>query len=336
MERPPKRIGSGDAETVEEVNSCVVLADGNLGYFVLTTVDDEPQAVLLDAPEHGLPTEQEFSDYMAVELPNRQARPTYQPPRELYEPLSFLQSRNSFVPDRHRPSSKEEIRLSAANLEILMRAHKALSKDTYRLQTAVSDLFVRCNRLRREFRDQIVRVSELTSKIDGVTGKEDELPGVEQGARGNAKVEERLEAVKKRQEAINARYESIRRKMASVGGTNLSEKEKAFAEELQTMERSLDQSVQTLTDDPDGSDVPAWQRLDKVKGLQKDLAKQAERATRESSDDRAATLVKIPSHSRKQEQLQIDDLLKRESELVEAATSRLQTLGISIPLENGS
>jgi nucleoporin NUP82 len=330
MPRPSKRIGNAEAATTEEVNSCVVLADGNLGYFVLTTVNDEPQAVILDAPEHGLPTEQELAEYMDVEIPTRQARPTYQPPRELYDPLQFITNRDTFVPSRHKAYSKEEMRLSSANLDILMNAHKALSKDTYKLQAAVSDLFIRCQRLREEFQDQISRVGNLVGKIDAVTGKDGDLPGVEAGKHGNAKIEERLEGVKKKQEAINARYESIRRRMANVGGTNLSEKEKAFVEELQTMDRSLDQSAQTLTDDPDGSDVPAWQRLDKVKGLQKELAKEAERASREGSEERAPSLVKVPSHSRKQEQQQIEALLQRESALVEAATDRLRALGISI------
>jgi nucleoporin NUP82 len=270
------------------------------------------------------------------ELPTRQVRPTYQQPRELYDPLHFVKNMDTFVPARHRASSKEPMRLSPANLDILMSAHKALHQDTSRLQNAVSDLFIRCERLREEFRDQISRVSDLVGKIDAVTGKDGDLPGEEPGSYGNAKVEERLEKVKKKQEAINARYEAIRRRMANIGGTNLSEKEKAFVEELQTMDRSLDKSVQTLTDDPDGSDVPAWQRLDKVKDLQKDLAKDAERASREGSEERAPSAYKVPSHSRKQEHQQIEALLQRENALVEAAASRLKTLGISVPLEGGN
>lgn len=336
MPRPSKRNVSAE-RTNEEINSCVVFNDGNLGYFVLTTFDDEPQAVVLDAPEHGIASQKEIEEYMDTpELPTRQVRPTYQPPRELYDPLQFVKDMDTFVPARHRASSKEPMRLSPANLDILMSAHKVLHQDTSRLQNAVSDLFIRCERLREEFRDQISRVSDLVGKIDAVTDKDgDDLPG-ESSNDSNAKVEERLEKVKKKQEAINARYEAIRRRMANIGGTNLSEKEKAFVEELQTMDRSLDKSAQTLSDDPDGSEVPAWQRLDKVKDLQKDLVKDAERASREASEERAPTAYKVPSQSRKQEHQQIEALLQRENALVEAAASRLKSLGISVPLEGGN
>jgi nucleoporin NUP82 len=335
----PRPSTPGTTETEhQEVTSCVVVADGNLGYFVLTSVANQPQAVILDAPEDGLPTEQELAEYMEVELPSRQARPTYQPPRVLYDPLQFLSDMDRFVPARHKASSTDEMRLSPANLDILMTAHKALSQDTHKLQSAVSDLFIRCERLRDEFRDQVFRVAQLVGKIDGVTGNDETAHGSDSDAYGNAKIEERLHRVKAKQEAINSRYEAIRKKMAHVGGTELSEKEQAFVEELQAMNRSMDRTAQTLSDDPDGSNEPAWHRIAEVKKMKDDIAKQVERAATAETEERAAAGagVKVPSHSRKQEQEAIDALLQRETALVEAATSRLRSMGISIPLENGS
>ncbi|KAF2272398.1 uncharacterized protein EI97DRAFT_437021 [Westerdykella ornata] len=320
-------------EAPEEVNSCVVVAEGNLGYFVLTTVANEPQAVFLDAPEYGFPSEKELAEYMLVEVPSRQSRPAYQPPKELYDPLQFHIDKERFIPARHKASSKEEMKLSPANLDILMNAHKALSQDTHRLQTAVSDLFIRCTRLREEFRDQVVRVAELVAKVDGVTGNDEGADGDVDGYT-NAKIEERLDKVKAKQEAITARYEAIRRKMASIGGTELSEKESAFVEELQTMERSLDHEAQTLTGDQDGSEVPAWERLGKIKGLKKDLAIEAERATREMEGERGAAVIKVPSHSRKQEQEQIEALLQREAALITAAAKSLRAMGIDVPVDD--
>lgn len=318
----------------EEVNAAAVIADGNLGYFVFTTIDDEPQAVILDAPEHELPIPEPHFGH-EVELPTRQARPTYQVPREFYEgSLQFPRTWESYIPARHRSLSKEAINLSPANLDILINVHKALSSDTHKLETAVSDLFVRCNRLREEFRDQIFRVAQLVQNVDSVT--DNDVGGSEdREAYGAAKVEQRLDAVKKRQEALNKRYEDIRRKMASVGGSQLSEKEALYAEELQTMERSLERSAQgkdlSLTDDADGSEVPAWVRLEHVRKTKVDLEGRVEKMGVEEKATPAQGGVKVPSHNRKTEQEQIDRLIEREAALVEAATARLRSLGISVP-----
>lgn len=331
--RSTKRGNVEDSPT-EVVNSCVVMADGNLGYFVLTTMENEPQAVFLDAPENQLP--EEVTEYMRVAIEPMESRPTYQPPKEFWNQLQFHAERDRLVPARHRASLTEEIRLSPANLDILMNAHRTLSHDTHQLQTAVSDLFIRCERLRDEFRDQVVRVAKLMGDMDSATSNEKGLAGGDGSAWGHQRIDERLDRVKARQEAINARYERIRRKMANIGSTDLSEKEAAFVEELQTMDRSLEKSAQTLTDDPDGSEEPAWQRFQQVKELQKDLSKRVEKASQRVEEQRATIAVKVPSHSRKQETEQIEAMLQREDALVEAAATRLRNLGISIPMEGGS
>lgn len=329
------RTTASQSVSATEVTSCVVISDGNIGYFVLTSFENEPYAVTLDAPEEG-PTEEELAEYMDVPALPSQIRPAYQAPKELYEPLQFMIGMDKLVPARHKASTKEEIRLSPANLDILMNAHKALSQDTHKLQTAVSDLFIRCERLRDEFRDQVFRAAQLVSKIDSATGNDEDVAGSNSDVYGAAKIEERLDKVKAKQEQINARYEAIRRKMANIGGAELSEKEAAFLNNLQLMDGALDRQAQTLTDDPDGSEVPAWQRLEKVKGLQKDLTKQVDQLSKAGKEERAASGVKVPSHSRKQENEQIEALLQRETALVEAATNRLRSMGISIPLEGGN
>ena len=145
-----------------------------------------------------------------------------------------------------------------------------------------------------------------------------------------------MEQVRKRQDAINARYESLRRKMNSVGATELSEKEASYVEELQTMDGSVDKSNRTLTGDVDGSEVPAWQRLNKLKELQKTLEKQVEDTQKEAQEEQARSAsVKVPSYSRRQENEYIQELLQRNTALVDAATDRLRSLGIAIPAESG-
>ncbi|KAF1835604.1 hypothetical protein BDW02DRAFT_522689 [Decorospora gaudefroyi] len=318
----------------QDVTSAVVIEDGNIGYLLLTTVDGEPQVAFLDAPEEGLPTEEELAEYMAVAGPNKEVREAWQPPKELYEPFDLLGSIN--ITSRHRGTLKNEIKLSPANLELLMDLHRVLSAQTSKLQHAVSDLFNRATRLQEEFRDQIYRTSGLSANIENVIGNNQ--PSSDDGlAYDSIKIDERMEKVKARQDAINARYEALRRKMISIGSSELSEKESNWIEELQTMDSAVDPSSETLTDDIDGSQHAAWQRVNRLKEAQKDYAKQVEEAMkavkRDGEVEQRPSAVKVPSYSRKAENDQVQELMQRNAVLVEAATERLKRLGVNIALE---
>ena len=329
LERRPTSNTAG-----QEVTSAVVVEDGNVGYMLLTTVNDEPHAVLLDAPEDGVPTEEELAEYLEAFVPQKEVREAWRAPKEFYEQFNLLGSIN--IPARHKASLKDEVRLSPANLELLMDVHRVLSAHTEKLQKAVADLFNRATRLQDEFRDQVYRTAEVVPKIDAVIGN-DEEPSDNGSVYGTAQIDDRLEQVRKRQDAINARYDSLRRKMNSIGSTELSEKEASYVEELQTMDSSVDKSNRTLTSDVDGSEVPAWQRLNKLKELHKTLAKQVEDTQQQAQEEQArAASVKVPSHSRRQENEYIQELLQRNTALVDAATTRLRSLGISIPVEGGN
>ncbi|KAF2714477.1 hypothetical protein K504DRAFT_468985 [Pleomassaria siparia CBS 279.74] len=323
----------------QEVTSCVAVAvaDGdNTGYLVLTTVGNEPQAAFLDVPEDGVPTEEELAQYLTWTVPPSEMRQTYQPPKVLYESANLRSLIDQKIPSRHAACLKDEIRLSPANLQLLMEVHRVLAQHTRGLRDGVADLFRRCERLRDEFRDQVFRTAQLATKIESVLGNDDAQSPASEGSYGNAKIDERLEKVKARQEQINARYETIRRKVINVGGTALSDKETGWVEELQTMERTLDKTVQNLSDDADGSNMPVWERLEKIKEHKKTLAKEVEKMSKESRNERGPSNVKIPSQSRKQENDYIEALLNRETALVEAAADRLRSMGISIPVEGGS
>ncbi|KAJ4383268.1 hypothetical protein N0V86_001313 [Didymella sp. IMI 355093] len=325
---------STNGTTEQEVTSAVIVEDGNVGYILLTTVNDEPQAALLDAPEDGMPTEEELTEYIEANVPRKEVREVWAPPKELYEPFNLFNSIN--IPARHKASLKDEVRLSPANLELLMDVHRVLSTQTEKLQKAVADLFNRATRLQDEFRDQVYRTAEVVPKIDAVIGN-DEEPSDNGSLYGTAQIDDRLEQVRKRQDAINARYESLRRKMNSIGSAELSEKEASYVEELQTMDSSVDKSNRTLTDDVDGSEVPAWQRLHKLKELHKTLEKQVEDTQKEAQEEQArAASVKVPSYSRRQENEYIQELLQRNTALVDAATTRLRSLGISISTNGGN
>jgi nucleoporin NUP82 len=122
--------------------------------------------------------------------------------------------------------------------------------------------------------------------------------------------------------------------MNSVGSTELSDKEASYVDELRAMDSSVDRSNRTLTDDVDGSEVPAWQRLNKVRELKDTLAKQVQDTQKEEKEEQArAASVKVPSSSRRQENEQIQEMLLRNTALVDAAATRLRSLGIAVATE---
>lgn len=334
VEQCIQRKYTGDAAE-QEVTTSVAVEDGNIGYLLLTSVDNQPQAAFLDAPEYGLPTEEEIAEYMNVAGPQKEVREAWQPPKELYEPIDLLGSIT--IPQRHRAMLKDEVKLSPANLELLMDVHRVLSAKTSRLQYAVADLFNRATRLQEEFRDQIWRSAQVTSKIDAVTGND--APGSEDGSSyGSTKIDERLEKVRVRQDKINARYEALRSKMSKINSSELSEKEANYVAELSAMDSAVDSSNTTLTSDVDGTQDPAWQRIEKLKEIQKKTVKEVERATKDAPTDANGRndAVRVPSQSRKVENEQISEYMARLTVLVEAAAQRLRTEGIDIPLEETS
>ncbi|KAF2439239.1 hypothetical protein P171DRAFT_436559 [Karstenula rhodostoma CBS 690.94] len=311
-------------DTNKDVTSCVVIEETSVGYMVLTTFDNEPQAVFLDNQEG--PTNDDLKEYLHWETPASDNREPWQPPKEFWQPFSLHSSLQAV--HRSRASWNEEIKLSPANLEVLMTAHRVLAEHTESLQLRVSDLFNRCQRLQDEYRDQVIRVAEVMQKVDTVTGKDE----AQIGARlyGNRKIEERLENVQAKQEAQKQRYLALRRKMASINTTQLSDKEVHFVEELHTMEGSLDKEGQRLTDNADGSEIPVWERMYKVKDLQQTLSKEVEGGVKAAGEQRPSSSMKVPFHSRRQEHEQIQTMLQHQTDLLHATAHRLRSNGVSI------
>jgi nucleoporin NUP82 len=326
-----RRVTANAAE--QQVTSAAVVEDGNVGYMLLTTINDEPHAALLDAPEDDY-IEEDLADYLDEFAPQTEVREVWRAPKAFYEEFNLLNAIN--IPARHKASLKDEVRLSPANLELLMDVHRVLSAHTEKLQKAVADLFNRATRLQDEFRDQVYRTADVVPKIDAVVGN-DEEPSDTGELYGTAQIDDRMEQVRRRQDAINARYEHLRRKMNSVGSTELSDKEANYIHELRAMDSSVDKSNRMLTDDVDGSEVPAWQRLNKVRELKDSLARQVRDTQKEEKEEQARSAgVKVPASSRRQENELIQEMLLRNTALVDAAATRLRSLGVAIAIEPAS
>lgn len=256
------------------VTACVVFDDLDIGYFMLTSIDGQPQAVILDKQEcpEAVPLEEEY-EYgpERSDLNNRTLRPAYEPPASLWKELSLPTFVNKQVPPRHRLLLKEEIRLSAATLGVMTKAHRIVSEETHELGVATADLFRRCARLQEELREQIDRVNDAAYRIEGLHGKNADDYRVEgekekRREKGRAGLVKRYEDAKERQKELVGRYEKLSGQVTTLGGRSLGEKEEQWMRELYQTRDSLFRP-ETAKDDEDSSGEEysePWKRFDEV------------------------------------------------------------------------
>ena len=225
------------------VPSCIALEDSDLGYFLLTTHNDHPIAAILDFPL-PLAAHDSESDEDESELPDLKAlaigpaRSAYQPASAFYTSSEVASVIDQMVPARHKHLLGEQVRLSPATLDLMTGAHRVLSRETHYLGIAAADLFRRCERLIEELKDQIGRVQECAMRSDNLLKT------------GNAKerwtstqIRKRVDTAREKQVELQERHESLKKKLHGAGGRKLSEKEKAWAKEVErTDETTKDQS----------------------------------------------------------------------------------------------
>ena len=346
--------------------ACVVLQNPDLGYFLLTASDGQPQAATLDIPDSQLfksfdiDVESFYEEEKATLLAIGPARSAYQPSPSFWQESALTGFLDRHVPNRHQKIMKEEVRLSHATLDLMTQAHRILSQETHQLGLAAADLFRRCERLQIEFREQIKRVKETAEKIDQVLGED--ADNYEDGAEktGKEALSERLEAARERQKGLLARYEETRKKSGKLGGRDLSEKEQAWVAEIEKLKQSLldpedcededDQNSHIHHDDkpqdPQKSktnkNAPTppqelYQRHQIAKSLLNDLLSHVKETQRPESsdsnpndDDGGGEEAKVPLGLRKKKVEMVMGLLERESALVEAAQARLERLSLSV------
>ncbi|MCJ1473037.1 hypothetical protein MMC13_001686 [Lambiella insularis] len=326
---------SDDDRHDQPVPAPVVLQDSDLGYFLLTVRDEQPYAVLLDSPHDGTMQDLRQDDGHDYEPDIKQltqgpARIAYQPPRSLWADSSLSKFADTHVPSRYRKTLKDEIRLSSATLDIMTEAHRVLSQETHQLGIAAADLFRRCERLLEEFRDQITRADEVASRVEQLNDEDADDYEEKSTARGSAKIEERLQAVKGRQVEITARHEALRRKLARAGGKDLSDKEQAWATEVNKLAASILSPEDEAHDGKQDQKNELWERFDEARTLAADLVSQTHDASQSNgSDGKPNGAFKIPPDIRREKVGQVMALLERETALVDAAQERLERLSLS-------
>ena len=311
------------------VPACLVLDDSDLGYFLLTHVNGEPKAAILEKPrpEPEMPVEDEEEEVSYERISEMETLALRNPAREIYQAPQVF-SRASALPEfvdknvasRHRKLMKEHVRMSTATLGFMTSAHRVISKETHMLGVAAADLFRRCERLQDELRDQISRANEVAHRTEVIVGEDaDQYLGNSTG-KGHAALDERLQKVRDRQHELAARHEKLREKF-SKAGEEVSEKEKLWFAEVKKTAHSVGVEVkeQTKKHDDEGKDgqesePEMLQRYRDAKELTTDLVASAKEAAEQGSNEQTNGdgIHVIPPGVRKERVTKVMKLLERE------------------------
>ncbi|KAI9734537.1 MAG: hypothetical protein M1834_002138 [Cirrosporium novae-zelandiae] len=318
---------------------CIVFHDSGLGYFLLTMTTIRPFAVTLDAPDSQPPLNDDNEDFGKVTeiLTSAPRRHPFEPLECLWSDTALTQFLATYVPTHQRSTIHSEIRLSPATLETMTLAHRVLSAETNVIGLAAADLFVRCERLRDEFKEQVRSVGDVSTKVERIVDEDaddyDERP-LEGGRRGNEGVERRIRDAKARQTELTERYDRLRRKVARLGRKELSEKELNWMGEIREMEKSLfpPEEREGAEDDYNEEGMEVWRRFETVRGLAAQLVEEAQSAAnnQNGTPESASSHFAIPPEIRKANMNKVKSMLERESALVDAATARLERLNLSL------
>ncbi|KAI9706438.1 MAG: hypothetical protein M1836_003444 [Candelina mexicana] len=319
-----QRILHSDQETdqdQQDLSACLALQDSDLGYFTLTTAGGQAYAAILDQPTFF--TEQDPSDiYLAADMQALMLGP----PRSAYQPSTALWSASSLpsfiethVHTRHKRTLKEEIRFSAATLDLMTSAHRILSQETNSLGMAAANIFRHCERMTEEFKDQIKRASDLAHRIEFVVGDDaDDYDDVEK-KRGNEGLQERLDNATERQKHLVKRQEELRKKLARIGGRELSEKELTWGQEVRALKGQVfkiedkDQDENENEEDDEGEgEHETWRRVKEATRLKEVLLSRIKDLAEAESDGNGEGRDLIPSEIRKAKVGQVMGLLERE------------------------
>lgn len=326
------------ADVAVPLAACVALRDPDVGYFLLSCTPYEPIAITFDSPEMDsvIPTREEASPVRDREasmapLDFYEPRPVYNPPHVFDEGSALPTLLERLRTSRHKTAVNQEVRLSPLTLQIFTDSHKVLSDETYRLGVAAAEIFRRCEMLQSELKQQVQKANEVKGKIDTINGvhRDDESD--------NTMYDRRIYDARKRQERIAKRVEDLRKIVGKATTRDLSNKERAFVEEVRTLGASVSgpPEGEQLSDDARQQSNEMWKRLENVKRLQAELVADVEALKKAGSvgdKDAPPTSqdLRIPQDIRRSKLQQVQGLLSRETALVEAVTSRLERLQATV------
>lgn len=322
--------------------ACVAIRDPDLGYFLLSATPTDPVALLFDTPEDEIvPFKASSSPTPFLEpTPEQKAalemftpRPAFQPSPVFDQPSELPKLRQMLLTSRHVALMSQQVRLSPATLKVFSSAHQILSMETGRLNEAVSELFRRCDSLRSELKEQIVKANELKGRIERISGNDGESPSDE------ARLTQALAQRRQKQDELMQRLDNLKRRAHQTAPRELSDKERAWVDEVKRYKASLADTGEEATDANTGASRPhqLQDRFEDIKHLKEDLVGQVAdvqgdaksgNALAEAGLSSSVTGLKIPSEIRKAKVSQVMSLLERESALVEALQGRVERLSV--------
>jgi len=313
-------------DTSASPSACISVVDSDIGHFVLTTINDQPYAAALELPQDQDVYSSFAPDTAPLALPAPETRDPYQPPHAFYAASSLPSLLDSLTQSGttrlRREDLKSQVRLSPATLQLLTEAHRVLSDETNRLDLAAADLFRRCQRMRSELMEQIRQVREINDRVATVTGTDD--PGSKLSA--DEKTKQRIKASRDKNVDLQHRVDRLRRRMATVSGKELSQREENWAAEVTAIDATVNGDGgqgKGLTSRFDDVEKLSKEYVELAKGVAGDLAEgDGERYEIEKKDE-----APVPNDFRRQKLAQVMALLERETALVEAVMVRLGRLG---------
>jgi nucleoporin NUP82 len=226
---------------------------------------------------------------------------------------------------RHKTTITQDVKLSPMTLNVFTEVHKVLSDETSRLRDAAAEVFIRCQSLQGELREQILKAGEVQRRIDGMLGD-----GEEESDR--VQYDRRIEQARDRQEALKLRIDKLKQTVGRSTNRELSAKERAWFGEVRSAEKNAcmpegDDEEDAAADDPQNQPKQLWQRFEDVKELQDSLTMQLETLNvSKSGEENRGQELRVPDNIRKSKMQQVQGALARESALVEAVRMRLEKL----------
>ncbi|KAK5663885.1 hypothetical protein OQA88_93 [Cercophora sp. LCS_1] len=315
--------------------AATAITDPELGHFVLSATLQDPVVAVYDTPERDLvPARSEspalLEQRQAEQEPAWEPRPLFHPSQALDNSSGVPQWLDHIKTSRRRPVLQQEVRLSVATLEIFTQGHKLVSAEVFELNNAVAELFRKCEALQSELMLQIGKANEVRKRIEVISGNES---GDDEPVSDDMLVNNRIQQAKVRQEDLAKRMEALRKKITRATTRDLSDKERAYFDEVRAMGQSILEPEDAHT--PSGKGTLVWKRFEEIKTLRDELFSQAEKLRRKDLEGAGydgtgspARTITIPSDIRKAKMTQVMGLLERETALVEAVKSRLERLSV--------
>ncbi|KAB5570494.1 hypothetical protein GE09DRAFT_1217927 [Coniochaeta sp. 2T2.1] len=322
--------------------AAVAVRDPDLGYFVLSANYQAAVAVFFETPEDEYaPTIRQGSPTPALE-DNEDRKPlTMWEPRPFFHASGVLdigshlpQLLDNLRTSKRKPLMHQEVRLSAATLEIFMDTHRVVNEDAYPLNGAVAELFRKCEALQAELWEQIGKANEVRRQVETISG--DDVQEHEQPVSANARIRDRLGKAQNRQEDLAKRMQRLKSKLGKATSRELSDYERAWQDEVKALESTVLGADGTAAPGQSVTKAgPVPKRLDEITRLKADMAAQIARLQtsgegqeEEPPSSPAKNNINVPLEIKKAKYAQVRTLLDRESALVDAVKTRLERMSV--------